>query len=342
VSTEHAPAAAGTAALDRTLVGDRRLPDFFIVGHAKCGTTALYDMLRSHPRIYMPDHKEPWFFARSNPHPQTSGERSIAFTGRRMETLDDYVALFREARSDQLLGEASTSYLWSTTAAKAIAAVQPNARVIAILREPASFLRSLHLQLLTNRHETEKDLGKALALDDARREDRHIPKYSYWPQALIYSDRVRYAEQLRRYHAVFPREQVLVIIYDDFRADNAGTVRRVLRFLDLDDDRPVEVTEANPTIAVRSVRLNSLARVIAAGRGPVSGAVKTTLKALTTRRLREDFVYPLRDRVVYRYPRAPDEALMLELRRRFKPEVEALSEYLGRDLVALWGYDHLG
>src|SRR5256885_14863107 len=138
----HSPAAA-------------RVPDFFIVGHAKSGTTALYEMLRQHPQIYMPDHKEPWFFARSNPHPQTEGERSIAFTGRRMETLEDYLALFAAAKADQLLGEASTSYLWSTTAAKAIADVQPTARIIAILREPASFLRSLHLQLLTNRHETE-------------------------------------------------------------------------------------------------------------------------------------------------------------------------------------------
>ena len=105
MSSEHGSAPAGTSALDRTVVGDRRLPDFFIVGHAKCGTTALYDMLRQHPRIYMPDHKEPWFFARSNPHPQTSGERSIAFTGRRMETLDDYLALFTNAKADQLLGD---------------------------------------------------------------------------------------------------------------------------------------------------------------------------------------------------------------------------------------------
>ena len=57
---------------------------------------------------------------------------SIAFTGRRMETLEDYLALFAAAKADQLLGEASTSYLWSTTAAKAIADVQPTARIIAI------------------------------------------------------------------------------------------------------------------------------------------------------------------------------------------------------------------
>ena len=318
-----------------------RIPDFFIVGHAKSGTTALYEMLRQHPRIYMPDHKEPWFFARSNPHPQTNGERSIAFTGKRMETMEDYLALFRDAKPDQLVGEASTSYLWSTTAASRIAELRPDARIIAIFREPASFLRSLHLQLVTNRHETEMDLRKAIALDGARREDRHIPKYSYWPQALIYSDRVRYVEQLRRYHAVFPREQVLVLIYDDFRQDNAGTVRRVVRFLGLDSTGQLDVLEANPTISVRSVRLHSLIRVLVAGRGPVSGALRSTIKWLTSARLREEIVYPLRRRLVYRYPEPPDEELLLELRRRFKGEVAALSEYLGRDLVSLWGYDSI-
>jgi hypothetical protein len=317
------------------------VPDFFIVGHAKSGTTALYEMLRQHPQIYMPDHKEPWFFARSNPHPQTNGERSIAFTGKRMETMEDYLALFRDANPDQLVGEASTSYLWSTTAASRIAEVRPDARIIAIFREPASFLRSLHLQLLTNRHETEKDLRKAIALDDARREDRHIPKYSYWPQALIYSDRVRYAEQLRRYHAVFPREQVMVLIYDDFRQDNAGTVREVVGFLGVDGTRQLDVLEANPTIGLRSVRLHSLIRVLAAGRGPVSGALKSGIKALTSASLREEFVYPLHRRLVYRYPEPPDEEVMLELRRRFKGEVVALSEYLGRDLVSLWGYESI-
>jgi hypothetical protein len=94
-----------------------RIPDFFIVGHAKCGTTALYEALRRHPDIFMPRLKEPWYFARSNPHPQAGGEGSIAYTGRKRETLQEYLANFTEARPDQLIGEGSTSYLWSKTAA---------------------------------------------------------------------------------------------------------------------------------------------------------------------------------------------------------------------------------
>src|SRR5437588_9194789 len=173
--------------------GKARMPDFFIVGQAKSGTTALWEALRRHPQIYLPRGKEPWFFARNNPHPQTSGERSIAFTGKRHESIDEYLSMFAEARDDQLIGEGSTAYLWSPVAAQAIAEAQPAARIIAIFREPASFLRSLHLQLLTNHTEEETSFRKAVELDDARREGRSSPKYAYWPQAIIYSDRVRYA-----------------------------------------------------------------------------------------------------------------------------------------------------
>jgi hypothetical protein len=312
----------------------QRLPDFFIVGQSKSGTTALYESLRRHPQIYMSKLKEPVFMA-SDLH---AGLWATVPT--RPRTLADYLALFADAGPDQQAGEASSVYLWSRTAAAAIAAVQPQARIIAILREPASFLRSLHLQLLQNHVETEKDFGKAIALESARREGKRLPRDCPWPQALLYSERVRYVEQLRRYHEVFARENVLVLIYDDFRADNEGTVREVLGFLGVDGGVPVEVREANPTVRLRSKRLDDLIHRAAVGRGPVMKGVKVGIKAVTSRRLRHGAL-GMRGSLVYGEPRPPDAQLMLELRQRFKGEVEALSDYLGRDLVRLWGYDNV-
>jgi len=312
-----------------------RIPDFFIVGHGKSGTTALYEMLARHPQIYMPAGKEPWFFAselheRTPPRPQGTPR-----------TLAEYAALFNAARPDQRVGEASAQYLWSRTAAAAIAAVQPEARIIAILREPADFLRSLHLQWVETYVETETDFRKAISLETARREGKRIPRYTYWPQALLYSEHVRYVEQLGRFAALFPPERMLVLIYDDFRQDNEQTVRAVLRFLDVDDTIPVPVREANPTVHVRSRQLHHLVHAASVGRGPVSLVVKGAIKRVTPQRLRRRVVRGFKQRVVYGEPPPPDEHFMLELRRRFKPEVEALSEYLNRDLVKLWGYDHL-
>jgi hypothetical protein len=303
-----------------------RAPDFFIVGHHKSGTTALYQMLRSHPQIYMPDMKEPRYFA--------SDLRVLLAPepGSVPETLEDYLALFAGAAAGQRIGEASPSYLRSSEAAAAIAEVQPDARIIAIFREPASFLRSLHLHLLQEHVETETDFRTAFANEEITRHGLRVRRYS---------DHVRYVEQLRRFRAAFRDEQVLVLIYDDFRADNAATLRRVLRFLEVDETQPIEVREANPAVRVRHVRLDRLFRGVAGGRSPGASAARTALKAVTPQRLRRSVVHPLRRKLIYGEPPPPDERFMQELRRRFKPEVVAFGEYLGRDLGALWGYDEL-
>jgi sulfotransferase family protein len=320
---------AGTRAQGRT-------PDFFIVGHAKSGTTALYEMLRRHPQIYMPEAKEPWYLA-SDMQPRFQPRRA----GMPPQTLEEYLSLFAAAAPSQRVGEASSSYLWSQTAASRIAELQPAARIIAVLREPASFLRSLHLQLLQTHVEVQRDLRKALGLEAARREGRRIPRRSHRPQLLRYSEYVRYVEQLRRYHSVFAREQVLVLIYDDFRADNEGTVRGVLRFLEVDDSLAIESREANPTVLIRSHQLDDLVHSVSVGRSPLTRMVKSGVKAITPSALRRDALRLTISRIVHRTPDPVDDRLMLELRRRFEPEVVALSEYLGRDLVKLWGYDHL-
>jgi Sulfotransferase family len=326
-----ASAELSAAALARA----RRSPDFFIVGHPKCGTTALYEMLRAHPGIYMPDLKEPWFLA-SDMLPRFPPPRSASPP----ETLEDYLALFSAAGPEQRIGEASSSYLLSRTAAASIAELRPDARVIAILREPASFLRSLHLQLLRTHVEAEKDFGRAIELEALRRRGKKVPRRSHRPQLLLYSDHVRYVEQLRRYRGVLPSEQILVLIYDDFRRDNEATVRSVLRFLGLDHEAPIALTDANPTRQrMRSQQLDELVNIVSVGRGPASRALKAAIKALTTERLRDGALRVTRRHVILGKPGPADERLMRELRGRFKDEVVALSEYLDRDLVSLWGYD---
>jgi hypothetical protein len=304
-----------------------RIPDFFIVGHPKCGTTALYEMLRRHPQIYMPELKETRWFAREL-HPRTPSSTHP-------RSLEEYLALFAAARPDQRAGEASPSYLRSPEAAGRIAELQPHARIIAILREPASFLHSLHMELMRDHVETEKDLAKAIALEQQRSSEQQLSRRP----GLVYSDYVRYVEQLRRYHAVFPPEQVKVLIYDDFRADNEATVRAVMSFLGVEDSAPLELTEANPSVRVRSPRLNEMVRSLYLGRGPVGRALKAPIKALTPARVRRGGLEAFQRRAVYGRPQPADERLMLALRRRFRDEVIALSDYLDRDLVRLWGYD---
>jgi hypothetical protein len=305
-----------------------RLPDFFIVGHHKSGTTALYEMLRRHPQVFMPSLKEPrWFDSDLRALVNTPPTSGLP------QTFEEYLALFADARPDQRAGEASPSYLRSRTAAAAIAEVQPRARCIAIFREPASFVRSLHLQLVQEHVEQEKSLAKAVENEQIVRAGQQVRRYS---------DHVRYREQLERFRACFPPEQVLVLIYDDFRRDNEGTVRGVLRFLEVDETVPVAVMDANPTVAVRSLRVDRAISAMYGPRSPVARAARGAVRTITPARVRRAAIGGLRRRVVYGDPDTADPALTLELKRRYRDEVLAFGEYLGRDLAGVWGYDELG
>lgn len=316
-----------------------RVPDFFIIGHEKSGTTALYRILQEHPQIFMPAMKEPRFFLREEgAGPARPGKL-------RPRTFAEYLALFAEAEPQQRAGEASPQYIRSGPAAERIAAAQPEARIVAILREPASFLRTYHLQNLGEAIETEKDLRRAIELEPARREGEQIPSSCEAPDRLLYSSHVRYAEQLRRYRSLFGADRVLTLIYDDFRRDNDATVRQVLRFLDVDDTvalASVEV-EGSRRKQVRFMPLHHATRAIRRARHNPDAALPLAraINALTPKPLRGHTFEYLWRRLIYAKPQPADPQLMLELRRRFKPEVLALSDLLERDLVTLWGYDRI-
>ena len=129
------------------------------------------------PRHLHARGQETWYFS-DELRSQREGRRTLAG---RPETLEQYLALFDGAQPGQRIGENSPAYLMSEHAARRITQAQPDARIIAILREPASFLRSFHLQCLRNHVETEKEFGKAIELESARREGRRIPRNSGRP-----------------------------------------------------------------------------------------------------------------------------------------------------------------
>lgn len=314
--------------------GEGRIPDFFLVGHSKTGTTALYEMLSQHPRVFVGE-KEPRYFAAE------LRERDMPRPGGTPKTLADYKAWFRHAAPDQLVGDFSPDYLWSESAAARIAEVAPDAKIIAIFREPASFLLSLHRQWLQVNVESETDFASALALESERREGRRVPVDTFFPRALFYSDHVRYVEQLRRFEAHFAAERMLVLIYDDYLRDNEGTLRSVLRFLGLEEDPAVAPRRANPSVQVRAPRLNAFLRTLVVAQSPGARALKAVMTTVLPMRLRQRTLHATRRRFVFGEPTPPPAELMLDLRRRLKPEVAALSEHLGRDLVDLWGYGAL-
>lgn len=289
-------------------------PDFFIVGSFKCGTTALFDYLGRHPAIFMPFHKEPLFF----------GDDLTRRYGRMSEP--QYLALFRDGRPGQRIGEASSWYLYSTSAAREIAAFAPGAEIIVMLRNPVDVMYAQHSQLIFNVEEDLTDFAEALDAELDRRRGERMPPGPLRPETLYYRHSVRYAEQLRRYHDLFGRDRVHVILYDEFRDETRDVYRRVLEFLGVDPSFEPDFTIRNPN---KRVRFPTLQRLIYQPPGPLVRVVPWLRRFPLVHRLRSAALR-LNSMPARRPPMDP--ALRERLLREMAPEISELGELIGRDL----------
>jgi hypothetical protein len=135
---------------------------------------------------------------------------------------------------------------------------------------------------------------------------------------------------------VFPAEQILVLIYEDYRDSNIATMRQVFEFIGVDPGFAVEPTTANPS-GVRSLRLAGVWASTRDSVNPAYRALRSGAKAMMSRRMR-DRMRRSYHRLNTASPPQVDVGLMAELRTQFAPEVRRLSDYMGRDLCSHWGY----
>lgn len=238
------------------------LPNFFIVGAPKAGTDELYYHLDQHPQIYMSPLKEPCFFsmevrlpnfddslqrlfreAEENLREYLEGEELGKRFGGIITNLADYERLFRGVQNELAIGEGSVCYLWSSSAASAIASTIPHARIIIVLMDPAERAFRQYLKSLADRNVTHSfRTHLELALRDSQETlNLHHPFLAFG----------RYAEQVSRYLAMFPREHIHLSLFEDRETDPKGWFRSVLTFLGVDDrfvPHPVEIP-SKPHIA---------------------------------------------------------------------------------------------
>lgn len=203
---DTADAPSPSSALDPA----RRLPDFFIIGAAKSGTTSLHDYLSKHPALWMSSVKEPCFFDPNVP--------------AQCHDPDFYHGLFEGARSDQLCAESSTNYtMWPMVqdVPASIARVVPNARLIYLLREPVRRCYA-HFQ---HRHEREVCSGKPYTMTFAE----------YLEFDPVVADASDYEAQIHRYLEHFPKESLLLLPFERFVGDPVPTLKQVFEFLGIED-----------------------------------------------------------------------------------------------------------
>jgi len=129
------------------------------------------------------------------------------------------------------------------------------------------------------------------------------------------------------------------MIYEEFRSDNAAAVRQILSFLGVNSGLELAAVHANPTVRLRSQTLDRAVHNLSVGRDPLAAAFKRPVKRVLPTTVRRRLLRVAQTKVLTAKARRADPGLVLELKRRFKPEVDRFGEYLGRDLVATWGYD---
>jgi len=280
-------------------------PNFFVLGVPKCGTTTLHEVLIAHPNIFMTKQKEPRFF-------DTDTYYNRGFD----RYLRDH---FRGAAGFKARGEASPTYLRSGKARDRIRGdLGKDLRFVVILRDPVKRAWSAYLQECRRGLETET-FERALELEPTR--------LSRDPTCAAYFLGGLYARQLRVWFEAFPREHFLVLLTEDLAERPAAVARQAFAFLEVDPD--VEFSPPSP------------ANVGWTPRCPRLGAA-------LNRRLKRFVPYSSRQRLgklINRWISRPfegaptiDPAIARALRRRYRDEILAVEEIIGRDL-GMWRSD---
>jgi hypothetical protein len=298
-------------------VNASKLPNLFILGAPKCGTTAFCNYLRQHPDIFVPP-KELHYFG-----------SDLTFRNKPRPTADTFSRRYSDAADQMYRSDCAIWYLFSQTAAGEIAAACPEAKCIALLRKPSQMLYSLHSEFLYQGDEDIADFGAALAAEDDRLLGNRIPPSCDIPWALQYRMVARYAEQLSRYYAVFPKDQVHVVLYDDLVADTPGVYAAALRFLDVDDSFRAELNVVNPNKVVRSPGVREFLRNPPA---PFRSLARSLVRNQRARSLIGSRLLEMNTVSAQRPPLDPDIGRMLDV--SYADDVEQLSQLIGRDLSA--------
>lgn len=301
-------------------------PNLFLVGAPKCGTTALASWLAEREDVHFCEPKEPFLLADDIPN-----ARALTLT----PDIAAYAALFAGAdpARHRVIGEGSTNYLRSRRAVDNALALSPDARFVAMLRDPVAIAHAYHMEQRFARNEDEPDFGRAWALQEARAEGRSIPEACHTPDLLQYRWIASIGSQLERLFARVPEDRRLVLFQEDLKDDPAAVWRRVLAFLGLPDDGRTAFPAVN---AAHGHRFETVADLWLDPPVALRGPVRVLRTAVRRARV------PAIDRIkaAMRKPRARDPIppeLDARLRAEFEPEVRKVEALTGRELPAWRG-----
>lgn len=275
------------------------VPNFLYIGTSKAGSTSIFSMLDYHPSVFVVPKKGLHFF---NAHYERG--------------LDWYLAHFEPGRDYEVVGEISHSTLFSTEAPARIAALNPRMKLMACLREPVDRAFSEYLDLVKN----------------GRFEGTFEEALERAPQIVEHG---RYGTYLPAYLEHFPRDQVLVTVFDDLKADPRRFAEAMFEFLGVEKvELPPSALRARMPAGVPRSKGAAMLAKKASRLALRLGLVRLRGKVKLSTTVRNALYRPYGDED---RPSMPAEAAG-RLRAQYAPELAAVDALLGTNLLDRWGY----
>jgi hypothetical protein len=299
----------------------KTLPNFFIVGAARSGTTSLDRYLSQHPEIYVTPRKETHFFAVDDFPPSFKGPGDEKLNTSVIRDQEQYAQLFASVTGKKAIGESSAFYLYFLGTAERIAQAVPDAKIIILLREPVGRAFSAYSYMVSNGRET-LSFEEGLNQEEERRQEGWEPIWWYKELGLYY-------RQVRHYLEVFGTQQVKVLLYDELCANAGQMLRDVFAFLGVEEDVVIDTSvRHNPSGAPKSRRLYTLLGNFIDN----PNFLEKRIKSLLPLRLREAWASKAIDKLTR--PALLDPQIHAQLQAYFAEDVSKLEDLLHRDLLS--------
>jgi len=283
-----------------------KMPNFFIVGAPKAGTSSLYYYLNESPDVFISKIKEPHFF---------SSDYCKLINFKNVKTRKDYLKLFENATKEKAVGEASVGYLQATEAPGNISSTIPNAKIIIMLKDPVERFFSHYLMLVRSGSITQ-DFSEVLT----KYLNESVSKDPYY-YALVGGS--YYYDKVRRYLRCFKNEQVKIIIFEEFIENTKQSLQSVFDFLNIDSPVPENI--------------NQIYNEFALPRNQISLSImgNQTLKKIVKRILPRRTWTPIRETIFVKKGQTKPE-MKNEDRERlvkfYQNDVKKIKDLLGREL----------
>lgn len=292
------------------------LPNFFVVGVAKSGSTSFYHYLVQHPDVFMSTPKEPRTFAYLADPRHFTGPGDERVWDRSIKTLDEYRELFAEAQGARAVGEASVTYLPHRPTAEAIAQHVPDARIIALLRNPVERAHSAFLYHRRDAYEPSPTFEESLAEEQGR-------IAAGWHYRWHYRDQGFYHRNLTAYYEHFDADQIRVYFTEDLARDPHAVLADAFRFLGIDDEFRPDVRRRHNRSGIPRSRA---AQRMLAQPHPVKEAIKKVVP--------EEWGHRMIERLLPANLERPEirPETRAEMMGAYADDIAQLEQRIGRDL----------